>query len=320
MIDGFGDLRVDHVRTSGEDSFWPSFTDIMMVIVMIFLITTTFLIVRNWELVRELTATVEAEREAQAAAQVTLAENLTLEERLAALEEALSIAQLRQMQTQDEKSQLQQRFEAMLNELASSNTLLERFKAQLAARSEEIQSVLAQLTALRAELNAARDELAGSQAELTSARATIEVLETSQAEKDRTLIATTARLEQLESTRTELEDEFTSLKTKYDRLIRPARSSQGKHVANVRYQRLGGAPTYDLKESETTDYRRVTETELHRRLQALKEQHADQLYIRIIFPDDAQLTYKDAWGFTNEILNKYDYYHQAGSASQATPE
>ncbi|MGF1643124.1 MAG: hypothetical protein ACFCUJ_05730 [Thiotrichales bacterium] len=320
MMDGFGDLRVDHLRTSGEDSFWPSFTDIMMVIVMIFLITTTFLIVRNWDLVRELTETMAAEREAQAAAQVTLAENLTLEERLSALEEALSISQLRQLQTQEEKSRLQQRFETVLNELAGSNALLERFKAQLAAKSDEIQSVLGQLSALRAELMAAREALSGSQAELASTRAAVSALELNQAEKDRNLIAAQAQLEQLESTRAELQDEFAALKTQYDRLVRPARSSQGKYVVTVRYQRSGGAPAYDLKESESADYRRVSETELHRRLQALKDQHTDRLYIRIIFPDDGQLTYKDAWGFTNDILTKYDYYHQAGAANPATPD
>ncbi len=309
-MDGYGDLRVDHFKGEGEESFWPSFTDIMTAVVIIFLLISSVLIARNWELVRELTSTVEAERKAKETAQLTLAENLTLEERLAALEEALSIAQLRQMQTQDEKTALQQRFEALLGELSQSNTLLERLKAQLAARTEEIQAVIQQLSALRGELAGAREELGRHRAELAAAKTTISALEANQVEKEAALREAQTRLDRATQSRSQLEDEYLSLKTKYDRLVRPARSSKGKFIATVRYQRVGGSPLYDIKESETAEFVRVSETELHRRLQALKDQHKDQLYIRIVFPDDNKLTYKDAWQFTNDVLSKYDYYYQ----------
>ena len=49
----------------GSDSFWPSFTDIMMVVVMIFMIASTVLMLRNWELVQKLRATIEAEHAAR---------------------------------------------------------------------------------------------------------------------------------------------------------------------------------------------------------------------------------------------------------------
>ncbi len=61
MNDGFIDLRQNYQHLV-EDSFWPSFTDIMTVVVMIFLITTSILIVKNWELVDELKTRIEVEQ------------------------------------------------------------------------------------------------------------------------------------------------------------------------------------------------------------------------------------------------------------------
>jgi len=88
-MEAFPSLLGELEAENNEDAFWPSFTDIMMVVVMIFLISTTLLIVRNVELVRSLTETAAAEKEAQQATLATLAENLTLEERVAALEALL---------------------------------------------------------------------------------------------------------------------------------------------------------------------------------------------------------------------------------------
>ena len=50
MSDEFVDLRSGDLSS---ESFWPSFTDIMTVIVMIFLIAMVVLLMRNMELVRE---------------------------------------------------------------------------------------------------------------------------------------------------------------------------------------------------------------------------------------------------------------------------
>ncbi len=61
MSDGFIDLRQNHAQLVDE-SFWPSFTDIMTVVVMIFLIATSILIVKNWELVKELQTRIEVEQ------------------------------------------------------------------------------------------------------------------------------------------------------------------------------------------------------------------------------------------------------------------
>lgn len=62
MSEGFIDLRQNNTQLV-EESFWPSFTDIMTVVVMIFLITSSILIVKNWELVKELKARIVAEQQ-----------------------------------------------------------------------------------------------------------------------------------------------------------------------------------------------------------------------------------------------------------------
>ncbi len=61
MSEGFIDLRQNHGQLV-EESFWPSFTDIMTVVVMIFLLATSILIVKNWELVQELKSSIVVEK------------------------------------------------------------------------------------------------------------------------------------------------------------------------------------------------------------------------------------------------------------------
>ncbi len=45
--EGFVDLRLNRQEGQNQDSFWPSFTDIMTVIVMIFLIAMVILLLRT---------------------------------------------------------------------------------------------------------------------------------------------------------------------------------------------------------------------------------------------------------------------------------
>ncbi|MGI9318119.1 MAG: hypothetical protein ACR2QW_12380, partial [bacterium] len=58
--DGFIDLRIGYgTRGPGDDSVWPSFTDIMTVVVMIFLMALVIIMVRNNELNRELLSSID---------------------------------------------------------------------------------------------------------------------------------------------------------------------------------------------------------------------------------------------------------------------
>ena len=102
MQGGFTDLRLNGGGDSqGNESFWPSFTDIMTVVVMIFLIAMVVLLVRNIELVNQLRATMEAERIAAELARATGEEKDTLSSQLHSAEERVQQMQLEIMRLQD---------------------------------------------------------------------------------------------------------------------------------------------------------------------------------------------------------------------------
>ncbi len=68
-----------------EESFWPSFTDIMMVIVMVFLLVTATVILNNWTLISDLKNSIKAQQIASSLAENTQEKNHTLEKKLTAL-------------------------------------------------------------------------------------------------------------------------------------------------------------------------------------------------------------------------------------------
>ena len=65
-----------------EESFWPSFTDIMMVIVMVFLLVTVAVILNNWALISKLTTSIEAQEAATNLADNRQEKNINLENKL----------------------------------------------------------------------------------------------------------------------------------------------------------------------------------------------------------------------------------------------
>jgi chromosome segregation ATPase len=321
MDDAFIDLR----RTSGEgtggDTFWPSFTDIMMVIVMIFMIASTVLVLRNWDLVQELRATIEAEHQAEELARSMTETSATLEEQLAqaqhinsemrmqlmradenrqSMQEQLSVQQQQILALTKEQQQLadslqQSRRARQLNadqlarvntELARVNTEYEQLTATHASMQERLQQALQQ----------ALDELAAS--EQTGREQAVELAGLRQGYSLST--------QQME----DLQGEYDELSVKYDKLIRPARSAKGKYVVTVRYWKEDGYYQLRFKDAGEEDYSVVTRKELHRRLSKLKDEQSGKLYVKLIIPEDSGLSYKEAWGFTLDILDKYDYYHQ----------
>ena len=38
----------------------------------------------------------------------------------------------------------------------------------------------------------------------------------------------------------------------------------------------------------------------------------DELYVKVVIPDDSGLTYNEAWDFTKTVLTDYDYYYIDG--------
>ena len=71
-FDNFIDLRLNRRRQNDDSSLWPSFTDIMTVILMIFMLTMIVVIVKNANLAKELTVSQNEAQKLQAARQVPL--------------------------------------------------------------------------------------------------------------------------------------------------------------------------------------------------------------------------------------------------------
>lgn len=310
MDEGFIDLRQHHDAGIGSDSFWPSFTDIMMVVVMIFMIASTVLMLRNWELVEKLRATIEAEYTAKALARSASETSATLEEQLAQAQHANSEMRMQLMRMTERNNTLSEQLSAQEQKVL----VLEADNQQLAA---SLQKYRRDALLNDDQLKQARDEVA----QLAAARNTLQ-------ERMRQVLDDVARSEEAnrkqatelaalrlgsslaESQLVSLQDDYSELQVKYDKLFRPARSAQGKHVVTVRYWKDGKFYHLRIKDAGEEDYRVVSVEELHRQMAELKELHGRQLYVKLIIPDDSGLSYNEAWGFTVEMLDKYDYYHQ----------
>ena len=107
-----------------------------------------------------------------------------------------------------------------------------------------------------------------------------------------------------------MQEEYDSLEEKYRNLVRAARSPAGKYVTTVVFTRdSDGGYQYRFAEPGTSR-ERISREELETRLQSLKEQHGRNLYTRVVIPEDSDLSHDEAWRFTQEILNRYDYYYQ----------
>ena len=105
-----------------------------------------------------------------------------------------------------------------------------------------------------------------------------------------------------------LKRRLSELESKYSRAVRPARSTVGRFVVEVRFWKEGDARRYSLRPASGAE-RSVSESELHQQLTAMKARHGEKLYTKVM-PDNDSLTHGEAWRFTYKILNRYDYYYQ----------
>ena len=119
----------------------------------------------------------------------------------------------------------------------------------------------------------------------------------------------------------QLTGELQELQIKYERLVRPARSPEGRYVVEVRYSRQQGTSVIQLNTPESPGFERVSRDALDKQLTALKEEKgAEGLYVKVIIPEKSGLTFNEAWGFTNRLHRLYDYYFQEESAPGLIPE
>lgn len=322
----------------GENSFWPSFTDIMMVVTMIFLMATSLLVVRNWQLVAELQESIAAERMAAQMIESTTQEKLTLEERLANAEQSNSILRLRLMKKDEELGNARAAIrdqESSIAALELSNreleSSLEQTRAQLSAANVEIDTASAQYQELSRQLAALQAQLEQQQladqktrGELETARSQIAELTASSQRQQREIGQLTTEKTELARERTLLAQEveaynqqlltlkgdYETVKSKYEELIKPARSARGKYIAEVYYVKGQSGNVIRYRQPGDEDYSRLSLAEVENRLSKLKAEHGNNLYVKIIIPKDSGLSYSEAWQFMRNLLVKYDYYYQ----------
>ncbi len=188
MHANFAPIGQAHASHSGDNSFWPAFTDIMMVVTMIFLMATSLLVVRNWQLVAELRESIAAEQLASQMIESTTEENATLEERLANAEQGNSILRLRLMKKDEElklASEALRQQESDITALEIENVdfkaSLEQAKTAVASANLQIEKVStdyqelqSQLASLAAQLNQQKLDHEQTKILLADARSEIE--------------------------------------------------------------------------------------------------------------------------------------------------
>lgn len=307
---GFVDLRLNNQAGNGEEGFWPSFTDIMTVIVMIFLMSMLVLMIRNMELVAQLRQTMAAEREAAAMARSTSEQKDSLALRLLHAENEISMLQLQLMRSQE---QIDDNGKTILAKNQSLNALAEQ-KVQL---QTEISKLNQEKDGLSQKIDLIADELrqniANYRLQMTENKTLMTDLTQLRAnynDQNRRLNSAQNQIVEQNHLLSQAQEDYSSLKVKYDRLVRPARSARGKFVVEVRFSLLGQTKLIEYRTSNSADFAKVTLDQLHQQLTTLKNTHKDKLYIKIVFPKDSGLSYSEAWSFTNELLKQYDYYHQ----------
>jgi len=290
--DDFIDLRSGNLST---ESFWPSFTDIMTVVVMIFLITSVVLMVRNWELIDQLRTSLLAEQKASEMIRSTSEVNATLEEQLAQAQHEISVLRMQLMQTSEDNEILnrtladkEQQLVVILSDNQKLQTTLSNTEHRVASLDSQLQQVIVDLDKLRSNY-----EQQG--AELNSTRDKLIILSEEKEAQSRQLVS--------------LETDYSNLKVKYDKLVKPARTAKGKYVVEVNYEKIKGKGRIRFKDAGDENYTTLTSSELHSKLAALKKEHSNRLYIKIIIPENSGLSYSEAWEFMKNILHKYDYYY-----------
>jgi chromosome segregation ATPase len=289
----FVDLRGEHLSS---ESFWPSFTDIMMVVVIIFLLTSMLLMVKNWELLDQLRNSMAAEEQAVKIIDDTSKENATLEEQLAQAQNEVSMLRMQLMQASEKANMLNIELENKDKQIVIVLSDNEQLKNSLSRNENQIASLSSQISAMESNLAQLNIDVAQKQTALEEERQKIIIITQERDSQSRQLSS--------------LEEDFGSLKVKYDKLIKPARTAKGKYVVSVNYERIDGKERIRFKDSDADDYTIVSEKQLHSKLNALKKKYPKQLYIKIVIPKESGLTYSEAWTFMKDLLDKYDYYSQ----------
>ncbi|MEM7193549.1 MAG: hypothetical protein AAF402_01275 [Pseudomonadota bacterium] len=218
---GFIDLRLDHASQAvGDDSVWPSFTDIMTVIVMIFMMTLVVIMLRNTELNQALTTSLKAKEETFQQNQGLSFEVNTLKSRVDELSSSLNL-------TAGERDALNrqllleiQRVEALASDKLNLSTKLEEEVIRAQQLANDKVGLEGEIVTVRSEA----EELAAEKIVLTELRDQISVELSSTREQNQKLAEEVEVLlqqrESLQLAQTQSKNQIALLKEKETTLTR----------------------------------------------------------------------------------------------------
>ena len=285
-----------------EEGFWSSFSNVMMVILKIFLLVIVMMALNNRNLLDDLKHSVRAKEDAQEEAkqalhlaQSSLKANASLEEQLAYYQQQASDLETNLLHTRAEIEHADNARKIREGELARLQAFSHEQADTLASRDRTLGELQGKLAGLMTE----RERL---QSELTAVRS-------SAVSKDMELSSLHVKVDEGDKKLLSLQGEFTELDNKYQKLLKPARSPKNKQVVEIVYQKAG----YSIRKPGESGYRPLDRVALEAELNALKTFFGNDLYVKIIIPDNSGLSYSEGWGFTSSILSRFDYYYQSDS-------
>lgn len=313
---GFTDLRPRASRTQ-DMGFWPAFTDIMTVVVMVFLSALVIHVVRNVETVNNLRITLEAERAASEIARAAPSGSQITDSRAHEAEEALSRLRLQWLQLQKQQAETAANLAARDQELEKAQRELAGLRGEHDLSRRHVQALSVERDRLSGETDQQRKQIAALTADKTLSEQQLDALRRELDPLRLDITRLQADLRQAQELRDYTQREFQTLRAehakvqeKYGKLVKPERSALGRYVVEIRYFRKDGAPRIELREPNETAFRHIGRETLHVLLASLKQRHGNKLYTKVTIPDHSGLSYNEAWSFSNEILTKYDYYYQ----------
>ena len=139
----FVDLRVSNASIAGqtEDSVWPAFTDIMTVVLMIFLMSLVAFLIRNTQLLDELQTTLIEKDQITEQADLSAELNSALKTQLALVRErilSLETSLQSESSAKDELQQTLEQRELAVSELETEIALLTRLRDQLSNSNSDL--------------------------------------------------------------------------------------------------------------------------------------------------------------------------------------
>ena len=307
----FIDLRQNSKELATESSLWPTFTDIMTVVLMVFMFTMIAMIIKNSNLLQQLSVT-------EGQLELTKDQKESLASQVIILEQQLKDKKMEAILLGDEKIALQKTIETKLALISQLQQQLDLAGKTVTTLKQEIQVKEEALVRTKEALKKTKESYDIKIAALTEdTKKQIEEFNQKFAElmkalqlKEEEISTLTVEQQELELTLARQRQEFTVLEEKYNRLIRPSRSPIGREVVTVMYSKMGGKYRILLQDIGSNSFEQVQRNELRKRLGILKDKYKNKLYVKIIFPENSNLSYNEAWDFTREILQKYDYYYQ----------